>query len=142
MDKPSKKWTSSNRAQRLSTQNQSRNINKRSIDPKDQTGESKAHSAMTRLATLWKNKAITPQRSNATSHLSCQCCCKYGYDGCESWTFTAAMEARIEAFSYKCFRRMVGISCREISEVSCNVWQQVILARRQDASTFTLYTAY
>ena len=44
--------------------------------------------------------------------------------GCESWTLTADLERRIQAFGNKCFRRMLDISTRE-HKMNDYVWQQV-----------------
>ena len=33
--------------------------------------------------------------------------------GCESWTLTADMERRLQAFEYKCYRQILWISYRE-----------------------------
>ena len=52
--------------------------------------------------------------------------------GFESWTLTADLERRIQAFENKCFRRMLGISYRE-HKTNEYVWQEVsILAGPQE----------
>ena len=53
----------------------------------------------------------------------------YGY---ESWTLTADLERRIQAFGNICYRRMLGTSYRE-HKMNDYVWQQVaILAGPQE----------
>ena len=47
-------------------------------------------------------------------------------DGRESWTLTADLERRIQAFEDKCYRRMLGISYRE-NKTNEYVWQQVCI---------------
>ena len=62
-----------------------------------------------------KNKA----NSFPTNHLSCQYCSR-----CESWTLTAELERRIQAFENKCYRNMLGISYRE-HKTNEYIWQLV-----------------
>ena len=58
--------------------------------------------------------------------------------GCESWTLTADLERRIQAFENKCYRRILCISYREHT-ASEYVWQQVnILAGCQELSLSTV----
>ena len=68
-----------------------------------------AHSAMTRLAILWKHNAICFHTKNFyTSHVLSILL----YE-CESWTLMADLEWRIQAFKNKCYERMLGISYRK-----------------------------
>jgi hypothetical protein len=88
-----------------------------------------AHSAMARLAILWKNKAISFPTKIVLYRSLVLSVLLYG---CESWTLTADLERRIQAFENKCFRRMLGISYRE-HKTNEYVWQQVsILAGPQE----------
>ena len=51
---------------------------------------------------------------------------------CVSWTLTANLESRIQAFENNCYRRLLGISYIE-HKTNEYVWQQVdILAGRQE----------
>ena len=52
--------------------------------------------------------------------------------GCESWTLTAELEKKIQAFETKCFRRLLHISWteRKTKEFVCN--QVAILAGPQE----------
>ena len=66
-----------------------------------------AHSTMTKLAILRKNKPINFPRTiklNKLLVLSILLC------GCVSWTLTADLERRSPVFENKCYRRMLGIS--------------------------------
>ena len=67
-----------------------------------------AHSAMTILALLSKNKAISFQRWNTSNHLA----------SCDSWMLTTNLERRIQAFESKCYRTMLGVSYREHKETN------------------------
>ena len=68
-----------------------------------------AHSAMTRLAILWKNNAVNfPTKTKIYKSLVLSILLY----GCERWTLTADLERRIEAFENKSYRRMVSISYR------------------------------
>ena len=44
--------------------------------------------------------------------------------GCESWTLTADLERRIQAFENKCYRRMLGIIYGD-NKSNESVWQPV-----------------
>ncbi len=44
--------------------------------------------------------------------------------GCESWTLTADLERRIQAFEHKCFRKLLRLSYTE-HKTNEFVWQQV-----------------
>ena len=74
-----------------------------------QIRRAQAHSAMTRLALLWKNKAISfpPEIKRYKSLVLSML-----LYACESWTVTADLERRIQAFENKSYRRMLGISYR------------------------------
>ena len=82
---------------------------------------------MTRLAVLWKNKAISfPTKIKLFMSLVLS----IPLYGCERWTLTADLEAQIQAFENKCYRRMLGIQ-RAWNKHVC--WQRVnILARRRE----------
>ena len=79
---------------------------------------------------LWQTKpSVSPQRLYCISRLSCQCFSMGGY---ESWTLTADLESRIQAFENKCYRRMLRISYRA-HKTNEKVWEQVsILAGPQE----------
>ena len=70
-----------------------------------------AHSAATtRLAILWKNKAISyPTKIKLYKSLVLSILLYI----CGSWTLTADLERRIQAFENKCYRRMLDMSYRE-----------------------------
>ena len=69
-----------------------------------------AHSAITRLAILWENKAISlPTKPKLYKSLELSIL----LNGCESWTLAANPERRIQAFQDKWYRRMLGISYKE-----------------------------
>ena len=77
-----------------------------------------AHSAMARLAILWKNKAISFPTKIVLYRSLVLSVLLYG---CEGWTLTADLERRIQAFENKCFRRMLGsgrqITCSQVIEL-------------------------
>ena len=73
---------------------------------------------MTRLAILWENKAISfPTKVKLYKALVWSILLY----GCESWTLTADLDRRIQAFENKCYRRMLGVSYRE-HETNKYVW--------------------
>ena len=81
-----------------------------------------ADSAVTRLAILWKNKAISlPTKIRLYKSLALSILLY----GCESWTLTADQERRIQAFENKYYRRMLGVSYRRQKTSEHNIWQQV-----------------
>ena len=81
---------------------------------------------------LNRDKISISQRLYSIGHLSCRCY------GCESWTLTADLERRIQAFENKCYRSMLGISYRE-HKTNEYVWQKVsILAGPQEPLLSTI----
>ena len=69
-----------------------------------------AGSAMTRLNTIWKSKSISfPVKLKLYKSLVVAILLY----GCESWTLTADLEKRIQAFEHKCFRKLLRISYTE-----------------------------
>ena len=87
------------------------------------------HSAMTRLAILWKNNAIS-FRTKIKLYISFVL--SILLYGCESCTLTADLERRTQALENKCYRRMLRISYEE-HKMNQTEWQQVnILAGRQE----------
>ena len=66
-----------------------------------------ATSAMSRLSKMWRSKEISfPSKMKLFRSLVLSILLY----GCESWTLTAELERRIEAFETKSYRRMLGIS--------------------------------
>ena len=69
-----------------------------------------ATSALSKLKTVWKDRKITSKhriqilRSIVTS--------TFLY-ACETWTFTAELERRIQTFEMRCYRKICGISFRD-----------------------------
>ena len=79
-----------------------------------------ATAAMARLTRVWKSKM-----SFATKyHLYKSLVVSIVLYGCETWTLHAEEERRIQAFEYKCMRRLLKISYRE-HKTNKFVWQQV-----------------
>ena len=69
-----------------------------------------ATSAMTRLESIWKSTYISfPVKLKLFKSLVLSI---FLY-GCESWTLTADTERRIQAFEYKCYRRLLRISYKD-----------------------------
>ena len=62
---------------------------------------------MKRLAVLWKNNAISFLTKIKLYKSLVLSILLYGF---ESWTLTAELERRIQAFENKCYRKMLGIS--------------------------------
>ena len=84
-----------------------------------------ATSALTKLKTIWKEKTITSKhkirllRSLVTS--------TFMY-ACESWTLTADLQKKIQAFEMRCYRKIFGISYKDHvrnEEVRDRVWQAI-----------------
>lgn len=81
-----------------------------------------AMSAMTRLNIIWKSNAICfPVKLKLYKTLVVSICLY----GCESWTLTADLERRIQAFEHKCFRKLLRISYKA-HKTNEYVRQQVI----------------
>ena len=67
------------------------------------------HSVMTRLAVLWKLAICFPTKMKLYKSLGLSIL----FYGCESWTLTADVDRRIQAFKIKCYRSMLSISYKE-----------------------------
>ena len=66
-----------------------------------------ATSALTKLKTIWKDKHITSKHK--IRFLRSLVISIFLY-ACETWTLTAELERRIQAFEMRCYRRMFGLS--------------------------------
>ena len=64
-----------------------------------------ATAAMSRLNVIWKSKISTTVKIDIYKSLVLSILLY----GCESWTLTADMERRIQAFENKCYRRVLQI---------------------------------
>lgn len=81
-----------------------------------------AMSAMTRLNTIWKSNSISfPVKLKLYKALVVSILLY----GCESWTLTADLSRRIQAFEFKCFRRLLLISYKD-HKTNEFVWQKVV----------------
>ena len=91
-----------------------------------------AHSALTRIAILWKNKAISVPTNTIHNRSLVLSVLLYG---CESWMLTADLERRIQASENKCYRIMLGIAYRE-HKMTEYVWKQVSMQCRMWIAQF------
>ena len=69
-----------------------------------------AIAAMTKLSKIW-NSSVISTRTKIKLYKSL--ITSIALYGCESWTLTAEMERRIQAFETKCYRRILGISYKD-----------------------------
>ena len=71
---------------------------------------SQTFGALTKLKTIWKDKNIA--LSSKIIHMHSLVISIFLY-ACETWTFTAELERKIEATEMRCFRRLLSISYRD-----------------------------
>ena len=65
---------------------------------------------MTQLNTIWKNKKISTKSKIRLLRATILSVALYG---CQSWTLTKELEARIKSFEFKCYRRLLRIPYTE-----------------------------
>ena len=89
-----------------------------------------ATSTLTKLKTVWKDKNISSKhkiqllRSLVTS--------TFLY-ACESWTLTAELERRIQAFEMRCYRKIFGISYKDhIKNEDIRKWIRAAIGPHDD----------
>ena len=80
-----------------------------------------ALSAMSKLMKIWKSSSI---ETSTKIKLYKSLITSIALYGCESWTLTADTERRIQAFEFKCLRRILGISYKD-RRTNDFVWQQI-----------------
>ena len=80
-----------------------------------------ALSAMSKLTRIWKSANI---ETTTKIKLYKSLITSIALYGCESWTLTADTERRIQAFEFKCLRRILGVSYRD-RKTNEFVWQQI-----------------
>ena len=80
-----------------------------------------ATSAMARLSKIWRSNISFAVKYKLYKSLVVSI---FLYD-CEAWALKADLERRIEAFQFKCFRRLLGISYRE-HKTNEFVWNTVL----------------
>ena len=68
--------------------------------------------ALTKLKTIWKDKNIA---LSSKIRLMRSLVISFFLYACETWTFTAELEKKIQATEMRCFRRLLGISCRDVT---------------------------
>ena len=65
---------------------------------------------MTQLNTIWKNKKVS---TKSKIRLLRAIILSVAFYGCQSWTLTKELEARIKSFEFKCYRRLLRIPYTE-----------------------------
>ena len=69
-----------------------------------------ATATLTNLKPIWRDNNISPGPKVKLMRSLVIFIFLYA---CESWTFTAELEKRTQAFEMKCYRRLLNISCKD-----------------------------
>ena len=70
---------------------------------------SQATAALTKLKSIWRDNIALGSKAKLMRSLAISI---FLY-ACESWTLTAELEKRTQAFDMRCYRRLLNISCKD-----------------------------